>query len=202
MKLKLSTLPAYLKLDRVVLADKLDKPAAWIPELPKNKEEFEARKAGGEKFDRVPSSLVPLCERMVKAAAEHDGVGIAANQIGINRRMCVIKEPGVTDEFRVFFHPSYTVDGESKLELRPEGCLSVPRYQMQVPRQTIILAEWFEFDSDTGKLVSMRELFGGDLARIYQHEVDHLLGRSILDYAPRDIRRNKTAFIKKLVSLR
>jgi peptide deformylase len=194
MYLKFSELPKA-KLDKIVYADKITKPAGWIAELPKTFAEFNER----TDKDGITASpaLVNQCERMVRAAFLLDGVGVSANQIGINKRMFAIRENSVTDEFRVYIHPSYSIDSQAVMELASEGCLSVPDTKVVVKRPNAILAEWFEFTKEN-KLQHRQELLIGLRARVYMHESDHLNARSIIDYAAnRDTKRSILASLAK-----
>ncbi len=88
--------------------------------------------------------------------------GLAANQLGYNKRIFVIK---TKKGFRVFVNPTFTPCGP--LSPAVEGCLSVPSRQVSVKRHTKIYAK-----SNGGK----RILLIGWESRAFQHELDHLNG--------------------------
>lgn len=189
MLLKLSDMPQNIKLCKILLAEKIQRKSTLIDDFPKDSEQFRrfndrARSLNRESTEdgqpnKVPGeALVNTCWRMVKACLSDDGIGLAAPQIGIFKRVFVIREN--EESFKVYFHPHYTVDGDSKPELGVEGCLSVPGRRIPVIRSTAICAEWLEFDS-TGELMKRTAILEGLKARVFQHETDHLNGISILE---------------------
>jgi peptide deformylase len=195
-----------VKTKKIVLADKLTRATNWISGFPKTREEWQKLAEEGIMLGPISDSLFLSCEEMVKAAMLYDGVGVAANQIGINQRMFVINEdlnnPKTSKNFRVYFHPSMVVLEGSTISHDSESCLSVPTVKVVVPRNSAIQASWFEIVPDSGLLkFSTREMNGYE-ARVFQHELDHLNGKSILDYASRDIRRHKDKFMRQLTGRR
>lgn len=116
---------------------------------------------------------------MIRTCIADDGIGLAAPQIGIFKQIFVIREND--QEFRVYFHPKYTVNPESKREIGAEGCLSVPGKRVLVSRATLIDAEWLELDLNTGLVTKHHEQLRDYKARVFQHEHDHLQGVTILN---------------------
>jgi len=114
----------------------------------------------GEKVQR-------LVEEMLETMHAHDGVGLAAPQIGLRRRVFVLQEPDADPI--AFVNPEIvSMEGEAEGE---EGCLSMPGIYAKVPRATRLLVRAQE---PTGEAFEMEaEDF---LARIIQHETDHLNG--------------------------
>lgn len=180
MLLKIAEMPKDTRLCKVLLAEKIRMRSSLIDGFPGTSDnKTPVKKESGKEASPQPSvALVNACWRMVKACLHDDGVGLAAPQIGIMKRMFIIRE---NDEaFKVYFHPTYTVDVNSQTILSPEGCLSVPGKVLVIPRASVICASWHEIDSD-GKIVPRTELLESMKARIFQHEKDHLDGISILD---------------------
>jgi peptide deformylase len=103
------------------------------------------------------------------------GVGLAATQVDVHKRVIVIDISEHKDELRVFINPELLwVDGEAECE---EGCLSVPGYYDKVTRAARIRVraqdehgETFELDAE------------GLLAVCIQHEMDHLQGKVFVEY--------------------
>jgi peptide deformylase len=117
-----------------------------------------------EIFDDV---LVKLAEDMVETMDAYEGVGLAAPQIGLSCRMLVLCEPD--GEPMCLINPE--ILAEEGKEQGDEGCLSMPRIYGSVPRATSIQVKAFD---EHGKPL---EFEAHDfLARIIQHEVDHLNG--------------------------
>ena len=126
----------------------------------------------------INEALYAECKQALKACLAYDGVGIAANQIGIQKSFFLIREELESDLFRVYFNPKYKAIGADK-STQKEGCLSVPRQQLLVPRFMEIKATWQEIED--GKFVNKEEVLTGFRAIAYQHERDHLEGLSIID---------------------
>ena len=115
-----------------------------------------------------------LIRDMIVTMKEADGVGLAANQIGVSKRIFVFNPSA--DEWRtdVLINPIIIKRrGSEKME---EGCLSLPGISEKVRRSNYILAEGLDIN---GKPVRLETK--GLLARIIQHEVDHLNGILLID---------------------
>ncbi len=103
------------------------------------------------------------------------GVGLAANQVGINTRVLVIgmgglESKGVEAFERSFFNPLITEFSENA-ELMIEGCLSFPDLFIKIRRPSDIAMTYYDENGDR-----QFEKFTGAVSRIIQHEVDHLDG--------------------------
>ena len=119
------------------------------------------------------SELRELLSGMRKAMKESDGVGLAANQIGISSRFFVAE---FDRKFYAIFNPEIVSFSKTK-DLLEEGCLSVPGKAGEVLRHTEIVIRGYD---KNGKRVKIRAW--GRLAQIFQHEVDHLNGKLFTDY--------------------
>ncbi len=140
-------------------------------------------RAANSTVEKDYEGLSKLIEDMYAAMYTSEGVGLAAPQIGRNIRLVVIDADPVAESFPecagrklTLINPKITVlDGETIK--RPEGCLSLPGISEDVPRVEHILLEWedenFEHHS---------EEISGFLARIVQHECDHLEGKLYIDH--------------------
>lgn len=118
-----------------------------------------------------------LEEQMVKLMHEENGRGLAANQVGINSRVFVIKTEnlaGVHTPFAVFNPIVIATDPEEVLG--EEGCLSFPGLYFKVKRSEHVVAEFF--DRDANKCIIR---FDGIDARCFLHELDHLNGVCFTD---------------------
>jgi peptide deformylase len=116
-----------------------------------------------------------LIERMRTDMVASNGVGLAANQVGVDLALFVIDaklaaEHGVSD---VFANPQITSHSREVDEIE-EGCLSIPGFWVPVPRSKKIM---FKALDGTGARVKFRAR--GMLARVLQHETDHLNGATI-----------------------
>ena len=108
--------------------------------------------------------------------ASGSGVGLASTQIGVPLRVFVAKHDGYESEF---INPQIVSTGDdSKSE--EEGCLSIPNVGINVKRFESIRLFYYVLD-DNGNLIQKTEEFTGYIARIIQHEIDHLDGICITD---------------------
>ncbi len=110
------------------------------------------------------------------------GVGLAATQLGILRRLLVF-QPSHDAQPTALINPE--VDWRSEdLVIAEEGCLSLPRVSMDVERPLHATFSGLDLDGEPVLLEA-----SGLEARVLQHEIDHLDGVLILDHAPRDQRK-------------
>lgn len=123
-------------------------------------------------FDNPVMSPHDLEEQMVKLMWESNGIGLAANQVGIRARVFTIMTrnlSGVTEPFAVFNPKIIAVSEE--LEQGEEGCLSFPNLYINVKRPFHVVAEFLDRDKNTCII-----RFDGVDARCFLHELDHLNG--------------------------
>ena len=102
------------------------------------------------------------------------GIGLAAPQLGVSKRIIVMNVGTVS---QVIINPVITMRSKSKKVISPEGCLSYPGKVVQVPRDAMVVLEGFDDDWEPVKLK-----LTGIAAMCAQHEVDHLNGTVIGDY--------------------
>lgn len=120
---------------------------------------------------------------MVDTMRHDEGIGLAANQVGILKRILVVDIADSDDENRpAGFYPFMIADPEilwSSQEKVPfeEGCLSLPREKVQIIRPKAIKFKYIDFNNQEQILQS-----SGLLARVVQHEIDHLNGKLVIDY--------------------
>ena len=138
---------------------------------------LKTRAAPVETFD---DALAHLAEEMLTTMREHEGVGLAANQVGRLRRILVA---ATEDEEYVIVNPQIE-EAAQDTEKAVEGCLSIPDIQVEVERPTAVTLSG---QDATGS--PLRIEASGLLARIFQHELDHLNGVLILDRTDRESRK-------------
>lgn len=124
-------------------------------------------------------SLKKLVEMMAEEMYSQEGVGLAANQVGIDASVIIVDPSGGQnkDAFRVMVNPVLTL-GTKKVTSK-EGCLSVPGTQVEVKRSETCVASYDDIEGNRKE-----ETFAGFESFIVQHEVDHLHGLTILDRIP------------------
>ena len=125
-------------------------------------------------------SLAHLAEEMLATMREHEGVGLAANQVGRLKRILVAT---LEDEEFVVVNPAIEDAADTKVK-ELEGCLSIPGIQVEVERPTAVTVS-----GQDAWGASLRIEASGLLARILQHEIDHLDGVLILDRTDRESRK-------------
>lgn len=132
---------------------------------------------------RFDGELAALVADMFASMYAARGVGLAANQIGVDLRVFVYDCPDETEEYRkgVVVNPTLVLPapGERHLADDEEGCLSVPGQRASLPRPDRAVVHGFDV---TGAPVTVEGT--GVLARCLQHETDHLEGRLYVDRLP------------------
>ena len=130
--------------------------------------------------DTFDDSLARLTEDMLTTMRENDGVGLAANQVGRLKRVLVAS---VDDEDYVIVNPVLS-DLSETTERNQEGCLSIPGINVEVDRPTAVTVTGQDASGEPLRIEAR-----GMLARVLQHEVDHLDGVLILDRTDRQSRK-------------
>lgn len=120
------------------------------------------------------AKLREIIRAMRAKMIEADGIGLAANQVGLDMNMFVARDGG---KFYTVINPSITKTIGDPISME-EGCLSVPKKQGQTQRFEQVVLEGF---SPNGKKLKIKAW--GLLAHIFQHEVDHLNGIVYTDHA-------------------
>ena len=139
-----------------------------------------------EKFDK---SLKKLTDDMLETMYSENGIGLAATQVNVHKRVIVIDISEERNEPRVFINPEVEIKSNKSLLTFSEGCLSVPGFNEEITRPDKIILKWQNLDGD--RLEDEPE---GLLTVCIQHEIDHLEGKLMVDYLStlkRDRIRNK-----------
>lgn len=146
----------------------------------KKQEKFLRRRTADFDFSTFSKKEIEeLLSRMKKIMKEADGIGLAANQIGLNLNMFIAELPDKEGgrKFYAVFNPEVEKMSGEVLTME-EGCLSVPGIFGEVERKESVILKGFD---KSGKPVRMKAR--GLLARVFQHEVDHLGGGLFIDKA-------------------
>ena len=139
-------------------------------------------------------SINNIIPDMFDTMYELEGIGLAANQIGLNLNLMVIDISHTDEIYPPIVFANGTILERSGNESMDEGCLSIPGIQVNVSRSETII---FSYQDTEGN--SHEGEFSGLMARVIQHEIDHLNGRLIIDHATR-VERNRLK--KQLKELR
>ena len=128
-------------------------------------------------IERFDENLKDMAEKMLHTMYADKGIGLAATQVNYHERLIVIDVSENQNEPIYIVNPSYEVL-DSSPEPSKEGCLSIPTFQQEVLRAKKIELSYQDLDGNPHKLTA-EGLFGYCI----QHEIDHLNGKLIVDYA-------------------
>jgi len=118
-------------------------------------------------FANPPFDPVEFSQELIKLMYDNNGVGLAANQVGVPCRIFAMR--GAPENF-VCFNPKLIMPGTDEVLLE-EGCLTYPKLLVKIKRPQHIRVR---FNTPNGDM--MTKQFTGLTARIFQHELDHLDG--------------------------
>ena len=142
-------------------------------------------------FEAFDEELRAIVDGMLARMFESQGVGLAAPQVGLSRRLFVLNEEGDAGKpelNRVLVNPVITARRGKRVK-HEEGCLSLPGIYAEIERPERCTVEYH--DASGEKHV---EEFDGFVSRIVQHEYDHLEGVLLVDrMTPADKQRNRPA---------
>jgi peptide deformylase len=128
---------------------------------------------------RVDDTIRELVRDLFETMRAASGVGLAATQIGVGKRVIVVDISHVEEELAPLALVNPEVVESKGLEEGTEGCLSIPGVEGVVPRAEFILVK---AQDEQGRPVQIPA--HGLLARVLQHEIDHLDGILFIDRIP------------------
>ena len=128
--------------------------------------------------DKIDDEIKELVKDMVETMYDAPGIGLAAPQVGVHKRVIVIDiaKKDEPSELIVAINPEIVEASEEEL-FEDEGCLSVPSYTEDVYRYTKIKVKALDADGATQEIDAE-----GILAVAFQHEIDHLDGKLFVDH--------------------
>lgn len=126
-------------------------------------------------FDFKNPSVDPikLANHLIEVMDRHNGLGLSANQLGMEHRVFVMR----TEPRLVCFNPVITFESDDQSVLE-EGCLTFPSLYVKIRRSTWIRTKFMDVNGDL-----KTQKFAGITARCFQHELDHLDGVVYLNRA-------------------
>ena len=142
------------------------------------------------KEDEFGDGLNSFVNQMIITMKENNGIGLAAIQVGLKRRIIVASIDG---KDVALINPKIVSFSDDKSTME-EGCLSVPTILAEITRPESIVVSYIDRDYN-----QVEERFSGLASHIIQHEIDHLNGKTILSglsRLKRDIYRRKVKKIK------
>ncbi len=121
-----------------------------------------------KKVEKIDDDLKILVEDMFETMYDADGVGLAAPQIGVLKRVIVIDIDVLK---RVMINPEIIEQSDTEMQDGPEGCLSVPGVEDVVRRPNVLRVRYMDLEGNVVEEIA-KDLY----ARVICHEVDHLNG--------------------------
>ena len=148
-----------------------------------------------KKVDIVDNKIISILEQMLECMYNNNGIGLAAPQVGILKRLVVVD---CSDKSNIkkplkLINPEIIKFSEKILEFE-EGCLSLPTQYAKVKRPAEITVKFQNIEG-----VYCQERFSGIEATCIQHEVDHLNGKLFVDHVSK---LKKNIIIKKLIKFK
>jgi peptide deformylase len=143
----------------------------------------EALKAKAKEVSDIDENLRNIARDMAAIMYKAPGVGLAANQVGERLRLIVVDvQYSAAEPASKTKQPIFVVNPEISAQegrcTREEGCLSVPDFALEIERAERVHVKGVDLDGNPLEMDAE-----GLLARVFQHEIDHLNGATILDYA-------------------
>ncbi len=128
--------------------------------------------------ERVDKELLDLLDDMLETMYEAPGIGLAAIQVAVPRRVLVMDITRDDEEKNPLFliNPKI-VTASSEMRTHDEGCLSIPEYFAEIERPASVTVRYIDRDGR-----QQQEEFNDMLATVVQHEMDHLDGKQFIDY--------------------
>jgi len=150
-----------------------------------------------KKVTKVDNKLLNFIEDMFETMKKSDGIGLAATQVGERVQVLVADISGIegyeNTRPMVVINPKVLItEGESSME---EGCLSLPGLRVTIKRPEKIRLKYNDIDMN-----EKIEDFEGLLARVLQHEIDHLNGKLIVDYLSRAEKAKVKPLLEKMIN--
>ena len=143
----------------------------------------------------ISDELRKLADDMLETMYDAPGIGLAAPQVGVGRRLIVLdceKDDGAPPRPLVMFNPE-VVAASDEQSVYEEGCLSIPDHYAEITRPEAVDVAWIDRDGH-----ERVETFDGLWATCVQHEIDHLNGRLFIDYLGAMRRQMITRKMQKL----
>ena len=134
------------------------------------------------------TNICNIVELMFNTMYAEKGIGLAANQVGMNINLMVIDTSPIEEdvETHVFIN-SNIIETKGSITME-EGCLSVPDIRAEIRRPEKIIMEYNNINNNLKE-----KQFSGLIARVIQHEFDHLQGKFFIDY----LTQSKRSLINK-----
>jgi len=142
-------------------------------------------------IEKVDDSVKKLTEDMLETMYEGSGIGLAATQVDVHKRVIVVDISEKKDDPLVLINPVLKKVIDPELKMYSEGCLSVPGFYEELERPSEIELSFQDVNGQDQTLIA-----NGLLSVVVQHEMDHLEGKMMVD----SISNVKREMIRKKLS--
>lgn len=131
--------------------------------------------------ERVDAELLKLADDMLETMYDAPGIGLAAVQVGILKRLIVLDVSDDEDKPQpmTLINPEILKLGDA-MRVHEEGCLSIPDFRLDIERPATVVVGYLDREGKPQELQA-----NGLLATALQHEIDHLNGKLIIDFLSR-----------------
>jgi peptide deformylase len=126
-----------------------------------------------EPINEITDEIRQLADGMVETLVIETGYGLAAPQVGVSKRLILVD---VEDDFYIVVNPEI-VEFSEEIQDGPEGCLSIPGIEADLERSERILVRGLSLEGEALEIEAE-----GLIARVFQHELDHLNGILFIDH--------------------
>ena len=149
-------------------------------------------------IDKIDDEVIEKIQAMFATMRNANGIGLAANQIGWDKKIFVIDISPVEDYEHhkpvVMINPEIVSESDDKI-IMEEGCLSLPNLRADVERPEIIKVRYLDTSEE------IQEIEADDLfARVILHEYDHLIGKMIPDRIDEEEKKRIKKELKKIMN--
>ena len=137
-------------------------------------------------INEVDDEIKQLIADMTEIIGAAEGLGLAAPQVGVSKMLFIIDWTNLEEEggeVKAYLNPRI-LDKSDEMDLAEEGCLSLPGISAEVKRPREVSVEYMTIDGE-----SHSEQLSGLSARVFQHELDHLLGILFIDRISSSVRK-------------
>ena len=128
-------------------------------------------------IERVDDSIKKLSQDMLETMYAGDGVGLAATQVNIHKRLVVVDVSEEKNDPLILLNPEVEILNFEKKKMYAEGCLSVPGFYEEIERPNTIKVRATSIE---GKKMNLKA--EGMKSVVLQHEIDHLDGKMFVDF--------------------
>ena len=125
-------------------------------------------------IEEIDNEICEIAQKMLDTMYDACGIGLAAPQIGLSKRLVVLDATGQKTGERVFINPQIIEERGETVE--EEGCLSFPDVMGKVKRSQYVTVTAYNLE---GKKLEIEA--DGLLSRVWQHEIDHINGRLFIE---------------------